>query len=181
MTFLPLTPHENLDADSLAMSDRHEHAWGTSLPTMRATLIGHEPSFNAYMQWYILKDELVPFIGERAVSLFAYAISEAHNCLACSTHFRKVLTDSGEDVDNPQVTDAESLLMNWGRMIARAPNEIPQEMYDRLEATFQPRLRLILVAFAGQTVAMNLLNTVGRIPLDEELMDFRAPGDSRTQ
>ena len=80
--------------------------------------------------------------------------------------FRKILIDSGENVDDPQVTEAEQLLMDWGRVIARAPGEVPEEMYARLEESFNPKLRLILVAFAAQTIAATVFTSVGRVSLD---------------
>ena len=118
--------------------------------------------------WNTLRDELVPYIGERAASLFAYAIADAGDS-ALTDVFRKVLVDSGENVDDPQVTEAEQLLMDWGRLIAKAPAAIPDEMYDRLEASFNPKLRLILVAFAAQTIASAVFTTVGRVPLEEQV------------
>lgn len=133
------------------------------------------------MEWYTLRDELVPFIGERAVSLFSYAISDENDCLVCSVFFRRILIDNGEDPDNPQVTEAEQLLIDWGRLIARDPAGIPDEFYARLERAFSPQLRVLLVAFAGQMIATNLVNTVGRVPLDEILYDYRKPGDDRTR
>ena len=39
---------------------------------------------------------------------------------------------------------------------------------------------MLLVAFAGQMVATNLFVTVGKVPLDEVLYDYRKPGDERT-
>jgi hypothetical protein len=173
MTFLPITSYDELDDAAKAASDHHVEANGSRITNTSATLLAHLPSFNAYAQWYTLKDELVPYIGERAASLFAYAISDESKGLISATAFRKTLIDAGENVDDPQVTEAEQLLMDWGRLIARSPHDIPDEMYARLEASFNPRLRLILVAFAGQTVATNLLNTVGRIPLDDELAAYR--------
>ena len=180
MTFLPITRYDDLDDEAKEASDHQVATHGGRITNMKATLLGHVPSFRAYMEWYTLKDELAPFIGERAVSLFSYAISEANDCLVCSVFFRKILIDSGENVDDPQVTPAEQLLMDWGRLIARSPGEIPDSMYAQLEQTFNPKLRLILVAFAGQMVATNLVNTVGRVPLDEVLYSYRKPGDERT-
>jgi hypothetical protein len=179
-TFLPITTYAELGAEAKAASDAQVANHGGRITNMKATLLGHVPSFTAYMEWYTLKDELVPCIGERATSLFSYAISEENDCLICSVFFRKILIDSGEDVDNPQVTETEQLLMDWGRLIARAPHDIPDEMYARLSKAFNPKLRIILIAFAGQMVATNLINTVGRIPLDEVLYDYRKPGDDRT-
>lgn len=169
MTFLPITSHDELDDAAKAASDQYVEATGGPITNTGATLLAHLPSFEAYAQWYRLRDELVPYIGERATSLFAYAIAEEGKSAISTAAFRKVLVDSGENVDDPQVTEAEQLLMDWGRLIARAPHEIPEEMYARLETSFNPKLRLILVAFAAQTVASSLFNTVGRVPLDAEL------------
>ena len=181
MTFLPITEYDELDDAGKAASDHQVEAHGGRITNMKATLLSHVPSFTAYMEWYTLRDELVPYIGERAVSLFSHAISEENDCLVCSVFFRKVLIDSGENVDNPQVTETEQLLMDWGRLIARDPRSIPDEMYARLESAFSPTLRVILVAFAGQMVATNLINMVGRVPLDEVLYEYRKPGDTRTE
>jgi hypothetical protein len=180
MTFLPITTYETLGPEGRAASDRQVQLHGGRITNMKATLLSHVPSFQAYMEWYTLRDALVPFIGERAVSLFSYAISDANDCLVCSVFFRRILIDNGEDPDAPQVTEAEQLLIDWGRLIAGAPDAIPDEMYARLEQTFNPQLRVLLVAFAGQMIATNLFNMVGKVPLDEVLYDYRKPGDERT-
>lgn len=180
MTFLPITSYDTLSAEGKAASDRQVAKHGGRITNMKATLLSNVPSFNAYMEWYTLRDALVPFIGERAVSLFSYAISDENECLVCSVFFRRILIDSGEDPDNPQVTEAEQLLIDWGRLIASTPAGIPDEFYERLEGAFNPQLRVLLLAFAGQMVATNLFNTAGRIPLDEVLYDYRKPGDERT-
>jgi hypothetical protein len=180
MTFLPMTTYDDLSPAGKAASDRQLELYGGRITNVKATLLSHIPSFTAYMQWYVLRDDLVPFIGERAVSLFSYAISDENDCLVCSVFFRRILIDNGEDPDNPQVTEAEQLLIDWGRLIARSPKVIPAAVYERLEATFSPQLRVLLVAFAGQMIATNLFSMVGRVPLDEVLYDYRKPGDERT-
>ena len=180
MTFLPISTEENRSAQARAAADRQVELHGGRITNMKATLLSHVPSFTAYMEWYTLRDALVPFIGERAVSLFSYAISDENDCLVCSVFFRRVLIDNGEDPDNPQVTEAEQLLIDRGRLIASTPAGIPDDFYAKLEKAFNPQLRVLLVAFAGQMVATNLLVTVGRIPLDEVLYDYRRPGDTRT-
>lgn len=180
MTFLPITQYDDLGPEGKAASDRQVELHGGRITNMKATLLSHVPSFTAYMEWYTLRDELVPFIGERAVSLFSYAISDENDCLVCSVFFRRILIDNGEDPDNPQVTEAEQLLIDWGRLVASNPGGIEPEFYARLEKAFSPQLRVLLLAFAGQMVATNLFNTVGRVPLDEVLYDYRKPGDERT-
>lgn len=179
MSFLPITNYDDLKPEARAASDRQVELHGGGMTNMKATLLGNLPSFTAYMEWYTLREEIAPWIGERAVTLFSYAISDANDCLICSAFFRKMLVDSGDDPDSPEVTETEQLLMDWGRLIATSPHDIPQEFYDRLEAAFGPERRLTLLAFAGQMVATNLLNTVGKVPLDEALYEYRKPGDSR--
>lgn len=173
MTFLPITRYDELSSEAKAASDGYVAAYGEPIRTLEATLLGNIPSFTAYMQWYNLKDELVPWIGERAFALFCYSISTATRCENCSLFFRKILVDSGDDPDNPEVTEAEQLLVDWGRQLARSPHDIPDDFYGRLEETFSAERRLTLLAFAGQMVATNLLNTVGRIPLDPSLAAYR--------
>lgn len=180
MTFLPITSDDSLDERQRAARDHQVATYGGRITTMKATLLTNVPSFTAYMEWYVLRDELVPFIGERATSLFSYAISDESDCLVCSVYFRRILIDSGEDPENPQVTEAEQLLIDWGRAIARDPKHIPDDMLARLEDAFHPELRVLLVAFAGLMVATNLFNMVGRVPLDEALYEYRKPGDLRT-
>lgn len=181
MTFLPMTSYDELGPEAKAASDRQIDLYGGRITNMKATLLSHVPSFTAYMEWYTLRDALAPFIGERAVSLFSYAISDENDCLVCSVFFRRILIDNGEDPDNPQVTEAEQLLIDWGRLIASNPGGIAPEFYERLEKAFNPQLRVLLLAFAGQMVATNLFNTVGKVPLDEVLYDYRKPGDARTE
>jgi len=180
MTFLPMTSYDTLGPEGKAASDRQLELHGGTITNMKSTLLSHVPSFTAYMEWYTLYDELVPFIGERAVSLFSYAISDENDCLVCSVFFRRILIDNGEDPDNPQVTEAEQLLIDWGRLIASMPGAITPDFYAKLEVAFHPELRVLLLAFAGLMVATNLFNTVGKVPLDEVLYDYRKPGDERT-
>lgn len=180
MTFLPITSDDTLSAAQAAARDHQLETYGGRITNMKATLLSHVPSFEAYMQWYVLRDELAPFIGERAVALFSYAISDENDCLVCSVFFRRILIDNGEDPDNPQVTEVEQLLIDWGRLIARSPADIPADLYARIEAAFNPQLRVLLVAFAGQMIATNLFTIVGKVPLDELLYEYRKPGDERT-
>lgn len=169
MTFLPITSHDELDDAAKAASDRHVAMWGGPISNLDATLLGHLPSFTAYAEWFTLRDAVVPYVGERAVTFFCDAISQEYGSPICSAFFRKQLVDAGEDLEHPEVTETEQLLIDWGRIIARDPHGVPDEMYARLESTFNPKLRTLLVAFAGLMVAVNLFTTVGRIPVDESL------------
>ena len=177
--FLPPTTPDDLTSAARAAYDASRAGNDAPVSLLETTLLGHIPSFTAYRSLHTLTDELVPYIGERAVTLFSYAISDENDALVASVSLRKTLIDSGEDVDNPQVTETEQLLMDWGRLIARDPNNVSAEMVARLTRAFNPKLRIMLVAFAGQLVATNLVTTLARIPLDEALYGYRKAGDTR--
>jgi hypothetical protein len=138
------------------------------------------PSISTYPQWAVLRDELVPFIGERAVSLLCYTIAQANDCLGTSVLFRRELIDSGEDPDAPQVTEAEQLMLDWAGIVAVDSHGVPEALTARLETAFSPQLRSLLLQFTGLMVATDLVTIVGRVPLDQELYPFRRPGDERT-
>jgi alkylhydroperoxidase family enzyme len=179
MTFLPMTTYDELTPEARAASDADVALNGPMTPT-GATLLANLPSFTASRQWTQLREELAPWIGERAVTLFAYTISDANDCEQSALFFRRILVDAGDDPEQPQVTETEQLLIDWGRLIVRTPHDIPDEFYARLEAAFSPERRLTLLAFAAQLSAVNLLNIVGRIPLDPTLAAYRvARADER--
>jgi hypothetical protein len=119
-----------------------------------------------YPQWATLREKLVPFVGERAVNLFAHAIASHSKSSVTAEYFRGLLADAGDDPSNPQVTETEQLLIDWGKLIAEDPSGIGTDFYARLEGAFTPYLRELLVAFAGQMVATTVYIAVGRIPLD---------------
>jgi hypothetical protein len=129
---------------------------------------------DAFRSWNALKDEVEPYIGERAVSLFCYVISDAAGGAGPAAHFRRILVESGDDPDAPVVTETEQLLLAWGRLIASTPQAIPADVTTRVEAAFSPALRMLLVAFAGQVIAMNLVAIVGGAAMEDE-----SSGDGR--
>jgi hypothetical protein len=174
MAFVSMTEYEIASAEVRAQYDDQVARHGR-ITNMKRTLLHSVPAFRAYMEWYTLKDLIVPFIGERAFSLFSYAISNGNNCLICSLFFRKILVDSGEDPDNPKLTDTERLLMDLGAHICTNPHDIPEEIYARLKASFNEERIVLLVAFAGIMYATNLFNTVARVPLDEVLYPYKKP------
>lgn len=174
MSYLPMTEYENSDALVRGAFDDQIQKHGR-ITNMKRTLLNHPPSFHAYMEWYTLKDELVPVIGERAVSLFSYAISSENDCLICSTFFRKILIDSGENPDDPKLNETERLLMDFGHAISRDPHHISEEIYTSLKVRFSDEQVTLLIAFAGIMAATNLFNTVAKVPLDELLYAYRKP------
>ncbi len=179
MNFLSAASLDSLDSVSATASESRREVQGAEPAHLWAALLGHLPSYHAYLQWFEVRDSVAPYIGDRAVALFSYAISEASDCLVWSAYFRRTLSESGENPDSPSVTETEQLLIEWGRQIASHPASIDGDFYDRLEQAFSPTLRIALLAFAGLTVALNVVTTVGKVQIDDSLLPFRKPGDQR--
>ncbi|WP_210508777.1 hypothetical protein [Naasia sp. SYSU D00057] len=171
MAFLPIPPADDLTDEARSARAQLLESRGR-VSNVRAALLGHVPSFRAYLEWYTLKDELVPVIGELGVAFLSHAISAENADTACALFFRRVLEEAGEDPEEPR-TERDALLVEFGRQLARSPHGLPDELYERVAAAFSAPQRVQLVAFGGLVVAINVVNTVGRVPVDEELHPFR--------
>lgn len=172
MSYLNMTDYDSASAEVRAEYDDQIAKHGR-ITNMKRTLLQDVPSFKTYMEWYDLFDRIKPFTGERAALLFSYAISTENDCLICSTFFRQILIDSGDDPDDPQLDDTESLLMEFGHGIARNPHNISEDIYQKLKEHFTEPQIVQLIAFAGIMYATNLFNTVAKVPLDEVLYQYQ--------
>jgi len=106
-----------------------------------------------FPEWETLREEIVPYVGERALSLLAFAVFDEADGFEGAAYFRESLRESGTDVDSPEVTESEGLLIRWGRLFARDAEGIPADVEAEFERSFNPQLRELLVQFAALTVA----------------------------
>jgi hypothetical protein len=97
-----------------------------------------------------LRDEIVPFLGERAVTMFAFAVADAVPSADVAAPFRREIEDAGDDPLDPQVTEAERLLIDWGRILGGGRRDEEPALAARVADTFQPRLRELLDAYADE-------------------------------
>jgi hypothetical protein len=172
MSYISMTDYDTSD-DSVKKEYDDQIAKNGRITNMKRTLLHSVPAFTAYMEWYTLRDLVVPFIGERGVSLYCFAISNGNNCSLCSLFFRKILVDSGENPDDPRLTDKERLLMDFGREIAVNPQHIPEKIYMQIHEQYNEQQIVLLIAFAGIMSATNLFNSVAKIPIDEILYAYQ--------
>jgi hypothetical protein len=106
-----------------------------------------------FPEWATLREEIAPFVGERALALLAFAVFDEADGFEGAAYFRESLRVSGTDVDSPEVTESEGLLIRWGRLFARDSEGIPADVQAEFERVFTPQLRAMLVQFAALTVA----------------------------
>jgi len=167
MAFLALPSDDELTPDAAEAAQQFLASHPGPLSNLDRTLLGSASVFSSYTAWFDLRDELIPFLGERAVTLFCFAISDGYPAPYPTTFFRRELELSGDDPVDPQVTEAERLLIDWGRALGAGAASVPAELAHAVEQTFQPKLRLLLTAFAGLMVAVCVVTVVGQVPSDD--------------
>ncbi len=162
------------DNASLSVKEEFEDQIGKHgrITNMKRTLLHSLPSFYALMEWYDLRTELLTFVGEREFNLLSYAISEENDCLICSSFFRKILIDSGDNPDNPYLSHKEQALIEFGRLCVKNPNGVDDVLFEKLRSYFDDSQIVALTAFAGLMIATNLINNVLKVELDEYLTNY---------
>jgi alkylhydroperoxidase family enzyme len=162
------------EAAPAAKQTLQEHVAHYGRATNMKRTLAHSPvALRALMQWYDLRVEVVPFLGERLATLFAHAISTQTDCLICSTFFRRHILESGENPDDLTLDDREESVIAFGRQLARDPNAVSDELYAMLAGYFKPEQLVALTAFGGLMIATNVFNNALRVDLDEYLWPFR--------
>lgn len=142
------------------------------MTNMKRTLAHSSNALRAYMEWYPLKDEVAAFTSERAALLFAHAISAQNDCLICSTFFRRIFKKWGENPDQLNLNEEETLLVKFGRAMATDPHHIPTEIMEGLKAKYSVKELVSLTAFGGIMMATNLFNDVLQVELDTYLYEY---------
>jgi alkylhydroperoxidase family enzyme len=140
---------------------------------MKRTLARSPVALDALMTRYDLRDAVVPFLGERATTLFAHAISAGTDCLVCSTFFRRLLIESGEDPDSLRLDAWKQTIVDYGRQLAVDPHGVSDDLFARLAERLRPDQIVTLTAFGGLMVATNLFNNALRVDLDNCLQTYR--------
>jgi alkylhydroperoxidase family enzyme len=172
-----IPPLDLADAPPAARVELERQIAAHSRATNMKRTLAHAPAaLEALMFWYPLRDAIVPFLGERATTLFAHAVSAETDCLICSTFFRRILREAGEDPDQLALDDRDRTLVEYGRQLARDANKVSDELYGRLSGYLKPAEIVALTAFGGLMIATNVFNNALKVDLDEYLTPFRKGG-----
>jgi alkylhydroperoxidase family enzyme len=174
MARIPLLPEADATPAARALLDQQRAAHGR-VTNMKRTLAHAPAALAALMHWYPLRDAVVPFLGERLTTLFAHAVSAQTDCLICSTFFRRILTDAGENPDALRLDEREEVVVAYGRQLAADANAVSDELYGRLAHFLKPAEVVALTAFGGLMIGTNVFNNALRVDLDEYLEPYRKP------
>jgi len=164
--------HAKAQPESRKIWDAQVKAHGR-MTNMKRTLAHSPLALRVLMEWYPLRDAVVPFLGERATTLFAHAISTQSDCLICSTFFRRILIDAGENPDQLKLDEKESLVVKFGRQLVVNANNVSDELTDSLSQKFSEEQIVTLTVFGAMMVATNIFNDAMGVELDDYLEPYR--------
>ena len=157
---------------SRALAGEHEAA-GARMTNMKWTAARSPETLAMLLTWYPLFDRIAGFLGERRAQLLAHAISDRNECLVCSTFFRRILIDAGEDPGSLELDAEDELMIALGRTLADDPHGVDDDLYGRLAERYDEQQIVELVGFGAIMVATNVFNDALGVPLDDYLQPYR--------
>jgi hypothetical protein len=170
-----IPPVDETSAPPASRSIAAEHlASGSRMTNMKWTLAHSPVALDALLQWYPLHDAVLPVLGERRVWIFCHAISSESDCLICSTFFRRLLIDAGEDPASLELDEFDSLLADLGRRLASDPHSVDDAMHEALASHLSAAEIVTLMTFGAIMVATNVFNDAMGVELDSYLERYAA-------
>jgi alkylhydroperoxidase family enzyme len=170
-----ISPVDEHDAPPASRELAAAHAaTGGRMTNMKWTLARSPVALDALLQWYPLHDAVVPWLGERRTWVFCHAISTESDCLICSTFFRRLLIDAGEDPASLALDDYDELIADFGRRLARDPHSVDDALHARLAERMDDEQIVTLTAFGAIMVATNVFNDALGVDLDGYLERYAA-------
>src|SRR3954471_6826294 len=172
MPRIPPLENDAAPPEARAAVDAHvrNHARMTN---MKRTLLHSLPAFRALMEWYPLRDTVQPFLGERLTTLFAHAISAETDCLICSTFFRRMLIQTGDNPDRLKLDERETAVIEFGRALAVSPFKVSEEVSRKVGEHLGPAQIVALTGYGAVVVATNVVNNALDVQLAEFLQPYR--------
>ncbi len=149
-------------------------ATGSRMTNMKWTLAHSPVALDALLTWYPLHDQVEPFLGQRRTWLFCHAISTASECLICSTFFRRLLIDSGEDPGELKLDEFDELIVDFGRRLGTDPHSVDDALHAKLAERLDTAQIVTLTAFGAIMVATNVFNDALAVDLDGYLHQYAA-------
>jgi len=170
-----IKPLQQFTDEMKSAHEKHVQQYNSRITNMKATMSRSLEVFESYMQWYPLYEQVKKITGERAAYLFAFSISSGSNCPLCTTYFRKIIIERGENPDDLNLNEQEQLLLDFGSEVANNKGYVNSEMYARMKANYSETELVILAGFAGIMIATNIFNNIFEVEIDEYLTPYLPP------
>ena len=171
MQHIPQLSYIAATPDQQAAHD-HELRLRGRMTNMKRTLLHSPVALRIYGEWFSLRDELRPVLGDRPIWIFCHAICLATNSPVGIGFMRRALIQGGDDPDGLVLNQTESLLVRVGTAIAADPKSIAAPDWQELQALYPAKTLVDLIAFAGQMIATNVFTDAVDTEFDIELAQF---------
>ena len=173
MAWIPPLDESGAPEGSRSTADAHA-ATGGRMTNMKWTLAHAPAALVALLEWYPLHERVVPILGERRTNLFCHAISVQNDCLICSTFFRRLIIDAGEDPGELALDEFDELIVDFGRRLGTDPHSVDDALYAKLAERLDTTQIVTLTAFGAIMVATNVFNDALKVDLDGYLETYAA-------
>jgi hypothetical protein len=168
-----ITPVDESSAPHASQDIAAAHlASGSRMTNMKWTLAHSPVALDALLTWYPLFDQVEPVLGQRRTWLFCHAISTASDCLICSTFFRRLIIDAGEDPGDLALDEFDELIVDFGRRLGTDPHSVDDALYAKLAERLDTPQIVTLTAFGAIMVATNVFNDALAVDLDGYLETY---------
>lgn len=142
------------------------------MTNMKRTLMHSPAALRVYGEWFTLRDELRPVLGDRAIWIFCHAICVASGSPVGTGFMRRALIEGGDNPDALNLNPTETMLVAVGTALANDPRSIGEGNWRALRALYPAKALVDLVAFAGQMMATNVFTDAVGTTIDPELQKY---------
>jgi len=147
--------------EQLELRRRHL-ADGRKMTKMKETILHNPEMFKAFVEGsYVVSDEIERLIDPTSIYILDYFISWGNECIVCGGYFQRLLKEIGiEDPEHFDFTDEQKELIAFGEALARDPNNVPDEVYEALQARYDEKTMVALVTHGVFMLANNYFNNI---------------------
>lgn len=170
----PAAEHEVQASVQVALQ-RHAaaSAYQPVISNTKATLAYSVAAFEVYAKLEPLFEELQKILGTREAALYAYNISLTTGCGLCAAYFKKILVEHEVNFETGHfLSEKEKQLVNFGNAVTKYHGHIANHVYNELAAHYSKKEMVVLIAFAGQLIAVTVFNNTVETEIDEHLVPY---------
>lgn len=134
------------------------------MTNMKRTLAHSPAALRIYGEWFTLRDELAPVIGNRAILTLCLAISQEMNNGVGTAFMRRGLSGLTEGMAAMVEVDLSDIEA-FGRAFAADAKTMPPTLWSRLSQLLSEKTLVDMTALAGLMMATNaFIDAVGTEP-----------------
>lgn len=173
----PVDPAQCAPAVNVALQ-RHLKDLGGYIDQTQASLARSLPAFEAYKGYNLLYRELANLIDEKELLYYSHQVSIATGSPIAAARYRKQLCDSGVDPAGWEPDERLEFLVFFGTCVVKNKGRIADHIFRQLEKYYSHEELVLLVAYTGQLIALNIFDNVIETEADDYLQPYLQPASA---